>query len=150
LRNKFKCRTWQGLLVILYCFSRVNLVHFPEDRGSLKKEEKPEEFTHELKQKFYHQEAEIHLIKLSPVTSDLLDFKFSSINFQDVKFEFNEKDQHYMWQSGEDLKGLPLKYMKHIINELKTIGYETERYYYPDNYSFKNVRKVIYNIEKKF
>ncbi|CAL8124479.1 unnamed protein product [Orchesella dallaii] len=136
----------------------VNVVPFPVLRPTPKEGEDPIPCTPELKQRFYHQQAEIHMINIGPVTQETLDSRLFDTDLGGVTFTWNKDTSEYVWTSGTNEEGaskpLPLKYMSHLLGELRKVGFQTtERWYRPDeesSYEFGMVKKQFWHLEKKF
>ncbi|ODM89882.1 hypothetical protein Ocin01_16807 [Orchesella cincta] len=135
----------------------VNIVFFPELRPTPREGEDPIPCTPELKQRFYHQQAEIHMINIGPVTQEILDSRLFEVDFAGIAFTWNKDTSEYIWISSANestSKPLPLKYISHLLAELRKVGFQTqERWYRPDEetcYDFGNLKKQIWHLEKKF
>jgi len=131
----------------------VNIVNFPELRPPPKYGEDPVPLT--LKQRFYHQQAEIHMISIGPVTQEILDSKLFDTDLRGVQFTWNKDTSEYAWSSNDNAsKPLPLKYMSHLLGELRKVGYQPmERWYRPDeesSYEFRMLKKQFWHLDKKF
>lgn len=136
---------------------RVNIIYFPESRPHPLEGVEEVPWTPEVKQRFYQQQGEIHMINIGPVTQDILDSRLIDADFNGVVFTWTKETSEYVWTYKNDgaSKPLPLKYIGHLLAELRKVGYHSQdtwsrnRPTQTDTYK-SYLTKQVYHLEKRF
>ncbi|CAL8124481.1 unnamed protein product [Orchesella dallaii] len=142
----------------------INVVNFPLEEIEMcrprQKDGSPEpaKWDEAKKSQVIEQRAQIHMIKIGPITEQFLSKKKlnPALDFlQGVNFTLTE-DSDYLWTSGEDLKGLPIHCKYQLLAALLRMGYtdtygETNRLPSSDDKpTAAPVTKYIYSLPCKY